>query len=645
MAEETTKTPGAAAPTATRVLEQGKRQFIITSRRGSQALGAGLRPMSAGAVRGLVGQIPGLEVVRVLRPRGGVSALSVSADEATEVYVARIDPARAELIKQTIPPQLIMEEDATLDCGAPATLHCPAPSRLASWSFTGSLETRQMRFRVVGEGDRPLANVGVSLAGEGFPQEGRTDKRGDVTLPLMVLPGRRARSAFVSAPSNYWDQYLAEPELSDGDVNVVRLRAISETIAGFPEQFRYGWGQIQMGLHRIPETLTAKGVKIAIIDSGADNSHPLLRHIRLGLDLSNNADPQGWAQDVIGRGSHCAGIIAAKDDSRKMLRGFAPEAEIHILKIFPGGQFSSVIEALDYCLEREVDVVNLGVSSAQRSQAIEQKLEEAALHGLACIVGAGDSGGPVQYPASSPYALAVAAVGRLNEYADKTWDATTVVPSLVAADGIFWPNFSCYGPEVAVCAPGVAVISTVPGGFEPQSGTSIAAPHVTGLAALLLAHHAAFQGPLRARNQQRVVGLFNMIRLMCVPYGFGPARAGAGLPRLHGLEQVLQPSLHQNGGGVAASTGNIQAAATSAAPSVAPGPVFGQPIGGLAGPMMLAVPPAFAVPALTPPAASAVFGGAVGMVDPFYVHAPRAAAPPWSLQALLDSLRWQYGGV
>src|SRR4029450_1303262 len=103
-------------------------------------------------------------------------------------------------------------------------------ARLAWWGFAGAVEPRQMRFRVVGEGDRPLANVGVSLAGEGFPQEGRTDKRGDVTLPLMVLPGRRARSAFVSAPSNYWDQYLAEPELSDGDVNVVRLRAISETI-------------------------------------------------------------------------------------------------------------------------------------------------------------------------------------------------------------------------------------------------------------------------------------------------------------------------------------------------------------------------------------------------------------------------------
>ena len=74
------------------------------------------------------------------------------------------------------------------------------PTRLASWSLPGGGETRQIRFRVVGEGDGLLANVGVSLAGEGFPQEGRTDKRGEVTLPLVTLPGRRTRAVFVSAP-------------------------------------------------------------------------------------------------------------------------------------------------------------------------------------------------------------------------------------------------------------------------------------------------------------------------------------------------------------------------------------------------------------------------------------------------------------
>jgi hypothetical protein len=446
-----------------------------------------------------------------------------------------------------------------------------------------------------------------------------------------------ARALLVSAPSQYWDQHLVEPDLSEADVNVVRLRAIAETVPGFPEQFRYGWGQIQMGLHRIPETLSGRGVKIAIVDSGADSSHPLLRHVRLGLDLTNGGDPQSWALDLVGRGSHSAGIIAARDEAGKMLRGFVPEAEIHVLKVVPGGRVSSVIEALDYCLEREVDVVALGISSARRSAMLEQKLEEAGLHGLACIVGAGDSGGLAEYPATSQHALAVAAVGRLNEYPERTWDATTVWPTMVAADGIFLPGFCSQGPHVAVCAPGVAVVSTVPGGFQPatapggfqaQSGTAVAAAHVTGLAALLLAHHAAFQGALRARDRHRVVGLFNMIRLMCVPYAFAAGRIAVGLPRLHGLEQVLQPRLQQQGG-EAATAGNGQ---TVSAMPLAPGGLFGQPGTGVA-PLVLA-----SGPALSPSPAMPVIGGRP-LIDLLSVNPP-IAAQPWALQALFGSVRW-----
>jgi len=633
MAEEGTKTPSGTVPTATRVLDQGKRQFIIAPRRGSRALSAGLRPMTAGAVRAVLGQLPGLEVVRVLRPRRAGSALSMSPDEATEIYVARIDPDRAELIRQMTPPQLVVEEDAAIEYGTPAGLSRPAPTRLAAWSTTASVETRQIRFRVIGDGDKPLVSAGVSLAGEGFPQEGRTDRRGEITLPLMALAGRRARSLFVSAAYNYWDQYLTEPELSDTEVNVVRLRAIEETIAGFPEQFRYGWGQLQMGLDRIPELLTAKGVKIAIVDSGVDTTHPLLRHIRHGLDLTNNADPQTWALDVIGHGSHCAGIIASRDESGKMMRGFAPEAEIHVLKVFPGGQFSSLLEAIDYCLELDIDVINLSLGSPQRSQAIEQKLEEAALHGMACIVAGGNSGGPVLYPASSPYTLAVGAVGRLNEYPDATWDATTVLPSLVAADGIFSPSFSCAGPEVAVCAPGVAIVSTVPGGFEPLSGTSVAAPHVTGLAALLLAHHPVFQGPLRVRNHQRVGALFTMIRRMCIPYGFGAERTGSGLPRFHGLEQLLQPT--QQPGGPGSAWARERQAATAMS-----GLAFGQHAGG---PM---APPAFSAPMFASQEAGGVVSTSVldpAQVTPLYVQGP-LVAQAWPVQALFESLRRQYLG-
>src|SRR5262245_50536320 len=161
MTEDNAKTPAGSAPPPARALVQSMRQFIVAPRRGSQALGAGVRPMSARATRAVVGQLPGLEIVRVLRPRRPMSGISLTPDEATEVYVARVDSDRAELIRQTLPPQLILEEDAALEYGTPAGLSRPAPTRLASWVTTGSIETRGVRFRVIGEGDKPLANVGV----------------------------------------------------------------------------------------------------------------------------------------------------------------------------------------------------------------------------------------------------------------------------------------------------------------------------------------------------------------------------------------------------------------------------------------------------------------------------------------------------
>jgi subtilisin family serine protease len=606
MVEENVKSPGTATSTAPRVVDQGKRQLIVASRRGAGALAAGLRPMSSAALRGLIAQIPDAEVVRVLRSRRAVSALSVTPDEAAEVYVIRVDADRAELLRHTTPAQLLVEEDALLEYGTPAGPGRLAPARLASWSSAAGVETRPIQIRVVGEGDRPLVNAGVSLAGEGFPQEGRTDKKGEVTLPLLTAPGRRPRALFVTAPSNYWDHYRTEPEVSDREVNVVRLRAIGETLFGFPEQFRYGWGQIQMGLDRLPETLTGKGVKVAIVDSGADTTHPLLRQIRHGVDLTSNADPHTWTQDPVGHGSHCAGIIAARDESgKRAMRGFAPEAEVHVVKALPGGRLSSLLEAIDYCLEMDVDIVNLSLGTPQRSLIVEQKLEEAARHGVACIVAAGSSGGAVQYPASSAYTLAVGAVGRLNEYPDRTWDATTVQPDLVAPDGIFAPSFTAVGPEVAVCAPGVAIVSTVPGGFEPLSGTSMAAPHVTGLAALLLAHHPAFQGPLRARSQQRVAALFQLIRSTCVPYPFEGLRAGAGMPRLHGLEWILRPSLEEQDR-AQGSGGNGH----GTTPDRPVPPVYSQPPGQIYQP-------------------------------PGYL-APPMPAQVWPIQALVESLRRQY---
>src|SRR5262249_52864146 len=200
---EESKAPGGPPPM--RTLDQGKRQFIITPRRGSRALSVGLRPMSTGAVRAMLGQLPGVELMRVLRPRRSLSALSLGPDEGGERYVGRVDADRTELIRHMVPPHLVLEEDGAIEYGTPAGLSRPAPTRLASWSLGGSFENRQIRLRVIGEGEKPLANVGLSLAGEGFSQEGRTAQRGEGAPPPATMPGERPPPPVGDAPTRRWD--------------------------------------------------------------------------------------------------------------------------------------------------------------------------------------------------------------------------------------------------------------------------------------------------------------------------------------------------------------------------------------------------------------------------------------------------------
>jgi subtilisin family serine protease len=522
---------GGSRASGPNLVGRARRQYIVAPRRGTSAAIMNVQPLSAGALDTTVRQL-GLDVVKVIRPpRQALTTFSVGTAPATDTYVARIEPDRAELLKSNA-PQLIVAEDHWLEYGDRLQVFGSAPmfGRLSS---AGLSQVTPIAIQVLGEGDQPVQGASVQLAGDALPADGVTDGNGNVSLNLVTLPGGTARSLYINLPRDYWDTYITNPALSSNNVNVVRARSLRETMGGFPDQFRAGWGHQDMGLDQLPENLDGSGIKIAIIDSGCDNTHPLLQHVRNGIDLTDGAAPGSWTQDTIGHGTHCAGVITARASSQLPLRGFAPAAEVIAIRTFPGGRFSSIIEALDQCMALGVDVVNMSLGGPQVNLAVEQKIEEVIASGVACVVAVGNSGGPVQYPASSPQVLGVAALGRLNQYPDQTWDAAAVDPTLVTADGYFSPTFTCHGPEVEVCAPGVAIISTVPGSsFEPQSGTSMAAPHVTGLAALLLAHHPIFQGPLRQRNRDRVLGLYNMILSMCVPLPFGRDRAGIGMPRL-----------------------------------------------------------------------------------------------------------------
>jgi subtilisin len=347
--------------------------------------------------------------------------------------------------------------------------------------------------------------------------------------------------------------------LDPGQVNVIRLTALGRTSGNFPGERPYGWGQRIMKFDRIPTDWSGAGSKIGMIDSGCDISHPLLRHIVRGVDLTRDKDPQSWKSDELGQGTHCTGILAAAAVESSNIIGCAPGSEMHVFKVVPGGHFSDLIDALGQCIERHLDIVQIGVGGEQFSELVAQKITEARLNGIVCIAGSGNSGGAVQFPGNVPGVLTVAAVGKFGEYPQDTRHAQRALPQLMPFSGIYATNFSCWGPQVAVCAPGVAVVSSVPGGgYAAWDGSAMAAAHVAGFTSLLLAHHPMLQSiNYGTRADQRVSVLFDVLRAAAIPYAqVDPSRVGAGLPD---LQQVpgLVPTSQLSFGGMVAGAGPV----------------------------------------------------------------------------------------
>lgn len=509
----------------------GVSRYLIGPRRGLRARASGLSPMSASELDKALTHLEPHEHVRTIQPRASRSPIAATHSEARHHVLAHLSADRIAHLRRTLPPHVIVEPQIRFErrpAGPDTSLLPPVPDQAAR----GDAPATTLRFTVLGEDDKPLADVPLSLfCAAGAMVGAITDGDGNATATVPQEASTPLHGFYAKPLHSYWDLYVSSPFLSADKINTVRLKALTETHSGFPSGFRSGWGQRTMQVDRLPEDADGRGVRVAIIDSGADNRHPSLAHIRSGLDCTAPSDADGWSRDTVGHGTHVAGVIAARPAEKNVFRGFAPGAEIHALKVFPSGASDVLLDALDQCLHLDIDVVNMSLGSDQSSELIEQKLEELFAAGIACFVAAGNSGARVQFPARSPFVLAVGALGQVGTLMAGSWDETQVQQGLTAPDGMFSPRFSCSGPEVGVCAPGVGIVSTLPGGtFGPDTGTSMAAPHVTGLASLLLAHHPSLGPQVIGKGPTRVVALFDLIRRIASPYPFGRERTGAGLP-------------------------------------------------------------------------------------------------------------------
>ncbi len=228
-----------------------------------------------------------------------------------------------------------------------------------------------------------------------------------------------------------------------------------------------------------------RSVVAAVVDTGVDYVHPDLAPVLLRTPLGtvvgyNALNGAASALDDAGHGSLCAGIIAAQTNNGVGIAGIAgwnpadatagPPVRLMPVKVLNSlaqGTQADLASGLVWAADQGAHVINLSLGGPDYSVTVERAVQYAWNRGCVLVAAAGNSASPApNYPAAYEHVLSVGATDETDALA----------------------SFSSYGPWVQVAAPGVGIWSTTRGSYTAEDGTSFAAPHVAGAAAVLLSH-------------------------------------------------------------------------------------------------------------------------------------------------------------
>jgi subtilisin len=208
----------------------------------------------------------------------------------------------------------------------------------------------------------------------------------------------------------------------------------------------------------------------------------------------------------------------------------APDVELLSFRAYGDGKETassySITMALWEAANAECDLVNLSMETLESDTAMEEAIKDANAHGIVVIGAAGNGGRqPVVSPAR--YGVAVTALGRAHTFPAGSLEESQVAAPTGSDPDDFLAGFSNVGLEVTFVAPGLGVVSTVPGGYAPETGTSMAAAALTGIAARLLSSAPGVMAMRRDRNRSKTI--LELLTKRARAMGLGPTCEGFGM--------------------------------------------------------------------------------------------------------------------
>jgi serine protease len=396
-----------------------------------------------------------------------------------------------------------------------------------------------------------------------------------------------ARLGIVMRPSSGWSTTHDRLEVADVDVSREPgiLDALShdsrvEHATFVPDDPLYAskqWHLKRVGAESAWGYSCGQGITVAVIDTGVAcfDKGPFSR----GTDLAGTRCEGGWnfvgdnneAVDDHGHGTHVAGTIAQTTNNGVGTAGLAYCATLMPVKVLSKqgfGTVANVAEGIRFAADNGAQVINMSLGGPIKSKIIEDAVNHALSKGVIIVAAAGNSGKSVGYPAAYPGVVAVSATD------DK--------------DKIAW--FSSRGPEVAIAAPGVAVTQqTVCNGgkdkceiFGTFNGTSMAAPHVAGIAAMIEslgvtdpgAVRDALTSTARPKDEPKLYGAGIVDAGAAASHVFWKHIAFRGLALL-GLAWLVGRRIRKNGGKVARTVGSVAGALVASVGLIPFAPVLG----------------------------------------------------------------------